>query len=725
MSYSIFEHHVFSAIQNLKVLLAALTSWHLPPLLNIVKSVAFLLDPAPTQTIKILEPTRVLPAPTQTSTALHHFIGPLQYAAIVMFAAVALCGLMGVIWSIVEYTLYCGFGVPAKSDSPKIGYTVLLVSILTLGLLSGAQYACSCLGLDLVQLAPLTFIGTALLNSFSWIHLSVDLDVLLGPLKHGFVAMFTAAANGVPPVSCTLVRAMLIELTRVPSTPQTRLPVDLEYLFGPLKCSFVTVFTTAASDVRSICTALFALTRVPFVPKIRLSVEIKHIIGPLKHSFIKMFPAAASGVRSMSCTIVHNTLFLLTRVPALPQLPLVDLDIFIGPLKYGFSSVFTAAAIGTIWVAVVYLRSYHRSSRLAKNQSGASFNRGKDVGAGLELQGPIISTDASNSNLATIEVPTGPPQAISAEYDDPPILELPAIPLQVPDAPFANEMAFGSPGYSASLDSRYPTWLVILVLEKMIGEYQLEHADARERELHTFYDESLNELHAHCDELREENRVLTGEVAPPNYAQAVEGAFDEWSTAVVSGAAASPIPDSSFGEGEDVVAGLDLQGLMSSTDASNSSIANIEVLAEPRQAISAEYGDQLILELPAISLRFPDAPFSTAIPFGSPGHSPFLDSRYPAWLVTLVLDKMVDEYQLEYADARERELHAFYDESLNELHAYCDELREENRVLRGEVAPPNYARGLAEGAFDEWSAAVVSSAAAFPIPDYYAATHAY
>ncbi|KAG6915155.1 hypothetical protein DXG01_012972 [Tephrocybe rancida] len=54
------------------------------------------------------------------------------------------------------------------------------------------------------------------------------------------------------------------------------------------------------------------------------------------------------------------------------------------------------------------------------------------------------------------------------------------------------------------------------------------------------------------------------------------------------------------------------------------------------------------------------------------------------------------------------------------LEERCAFLGEENNLVAREIPPPDYSQAIREGAFDEWSAAVVSGAAAFAPPDRHA-----
>ncbi|KAG6907394.1 hypothetical protein DXG01_009041 [Tephrocybe rancida] len=347
-------------MQSISVILAAIKAYYYSsPPLDVVQSdpLPFPLPATPTLT---LDPTGSYPLHSlagPSTTALHDFIEPLQFAAIVIFALVASGVLIAAIWSMAQKAMYYCFGPPAKGVSKIKGCNGLLATILTVSILPGAQYACSCLGLDYVQLAPLSFIGNAILGKISQANLSFKL--ISGPLKHSFIADFTAVANGVRPNSHILTRIIPFALARVPmfhrTIPQVNLTVDP--IFGPLKHSIIAVLTAAANGVRPDSRTLthitlFAVACVPTLSHM-YSVDLNVVLGPLKHSFAAVFTAAARAV-SVPCVFIHTQILVFSQ-----NLRTVDLGTLLGPLKHRLFAVLTAAASGVQSVSCAFIRATH------------------------------------------------------------------------------------------------------------------------------------------------------------------------------------------------------------------------------------------------------------------------------------------------------------------------------------------------------------------------------
>ncbi|KAG6881501.1 hypothetical protein C0995_001714, partial [Termitomyces sp. Mi166 len=91
------------------------------------------------------------------------------------------------------------------------------------------------------------------------------------------------------------------------------------------------------------------------------------------------------------------------------------------------------------------------------------------------------------------------------------------------------------------------------------------------------------------------------------------------------------------------------------------------------------------------------------------------DRRHTVTIPRREFEGLLSDFQAAHDDAQD-EIRALSRmlRDLMEQNAY---LEEENRSLSGVVEmPPDYNQSLEEGAFDEWSAAVVSGAAAFDPP---------
>ncbi|KAG6906631.1 hypothetical protein DXG01_012847 [Tephrocybe rancida] len=259
------------------------------PLPPAVQEMFEIIVPAPTQIIK-LKPTRTQPLLNlagSSCTTVQDFVGPLQFAAIRS-----------------ERRYLVLFGKPAKGDSPRKSWNVLSFVLLNVGIISIARYASSRFGLDLVDFDPLAYVHTAFLaiartGAFSYLHSLLDVGLLFGPLKHGFNAIFPAAA-----------RAQWYT-NPITSTPLT--PADIERQIGPLKR---TTFLAGASSVQSgtllyIPNALLKITSM--LSRSLLSVDLRLFFGPLSHTFDTVFPAAARSVLASILTMIASTL----RLPAI------------------------------------------------------------------------------------------------------------------------------------------------------------------------------------------------------------------------------------------------------------------------------------------------------------------------------------------------------------------------------------------------------------------------
>ncbi|KAG6905689.1 hypothetical protein DXG01_001250 [Tephrocybe rancida] len=332
-------------------------------------------------------------------------------------------------------------------------------------LIFAANDVSSCLQLDLVRPALLASIRTVAISPK---HLLSDLEHHIGPLKDGFITVFTAAASCVRQVS---VASLWIGLR----TSSRRISFSVGLHIGPLKRSYLTVFTAAASGAQRVS---FASVRTRFLDLIRntptsskyLSFDVELLQGPLKDGLIAVFAAVANGVQWAPLTSIPIAL-LAGACAALYSS--VSPDIFAGPLKYAFIAVFTAMATSLIWVIVLYMNFYHKPSHSARNDENTQ--------------------------------PLAPPAPLR-----PAVIDAPA------HAPSTAPVTSSRSGRTTSSRSR------------QIAEMQirLERAGRREVELNTELDSlivKLNDLEAHyasldeyCASLEEENDSLTSEVAPPN-----------------------------------------------------------------------------------------------------------------------------------------------------------------------------------------------------------------
>ncbi|KAG6904209.1 hypothetical protein DXG01_011738, partial [Tephrocybe rancida] len=292
-----------------------------------------IIVPAPTQIIQV-EPTRTQPLLNlagSSSTTVQDFIGPLQFAAITVIAAVALYVLIAVTWSMIEKATWYCFGKPAKGDSPRKSWSVLSFVLLTVGIISVARYTSSRFGLDLVDLDPLAYVHTAFLaitrtGVFARLRSSLDVGLLFGPLKRGLDTVFPAAAR---------------DAQRYPDPiTSTRLtPADIEHLFGPLKRA---AFPAAASGVQSgtllyIRNMLLKITSV--LSRSLLSVYLGFLFGPLKHGFDTVFSAAAWSVQWSTLTSIHITIASTFRL-------LVSIKFLEDSFSYCFDTVSAVAVRG-------------------------------------------------------------------------------------------------------------------------------------------------------------------------------------------------------------------------------------------------------------------------------------------------------------------------------------------------------------------------------------------
>ncbi|KAG6900040.1 hypothetical protein C0995_004434 [Termitomyces sp. Mi166 len=139
------------------------------------------------------------------------------------------------------------------------------------------------------------------------------------------------------------------------------------------------------------------------------------------------------------------------------------------------------------------------------------------------------------------------------------------------------------------------------------------------------------------------------------------------------------------------------------------------------------YDDPPIPELPPlvpVRVGPPRKLFTTPeFPLDDHNYNPLADRRIPAWYCSLVLQYLAVQYEVfiekEWfkvnSEMWDQEA-ADYQTKIRRLEIELATIRRDNDGLRREVAPPDYNRAIMEGAFDEWSAAVVSGAAAFVPP---------
>ncbi|KAG6889173.1 hypothetical protein C0995_003084 [Termitomyces sp. Mi166 len=149
------------------------------------------------------------------------------------------------------------------------------------------------------------------------------------------------------------------------------------------------------------------------------------------------------------------------------------------------------------------------------------------------------------------------------------------------------------------------------------------------------------------------------------------------------------------------------------------------LIDQPDVATVALDDDPPIPELPPLVRVAPASATSTApsFPFDDPNYNPLADRRIPSLYCGLVLEHLALQYEVwlekEWFKMNSEQWDqeaADYQAKIRRLEIELATIRRDNDGLRREVAPPDYNRAIAEGAFDEWSAAFVSGAAAFVPP---------
>ncbi|KAG6914211.1 hypothetical protein DXG01_001729, partial [Tephrocybe rancida] len=332
--------------------LSVIKAWYFPPpraafvpmalpLPPSVQEILEIIVPTPTQTFTP-EPIRTQPVlniASSPTTAPQDLIGPLQFAAIVA-------------------TSYC-FGKPAEGNLTRKRWGLLSCVLLTVGIISGAKYASSRFGLDLADLDPLAYTHTTFLTitrtgTFSFLLSSLDVGLLLGPLKHGFNVMFPAAAQGAQrgPNPITSTRFTPADIERIidslkrsaetsqwdPSTP-TLTPADIEHFFGPLRR---TAFPAAANGVQFVI--IFSIRDTLLEIKAMfsrslISVDLGLLFGPLRCGLCTAFPATARNVLTSILTMIASTLHLS-----------VIFRYLLNPFEYYFNIASTAMVGGVQWI---------------------------------------------------------------------------------------------------------------------------------------------------------------------------------------------------------------------------------------------------------------------------------------------------------------------------------------------------------------------------------------
>ncbi|KAG6905615.1 hypothetical protein DXG01_001688 [Tephrocybe rancida] len=577
MSLLIFERPILSQFQSLSFLVAFFKAWYLPPRVAFVpnpmalplpppvQEILEILVPAPTQTFTP-EPTRSQPVLNITgspATAPQDLIGPLRFATIVAIIAVASFILISVVYSEIENAISYYSGKSAKSDSTRKRWGLLSCVLLTVGIISGARYASSRFGLDLVDLDPIAYVHTAFLaitrtGAFSYLPSCFNVGLIFRLLKRSFNAMFAAVARGVQ------------------RGPNSATPADFLDSFERDPNIFQWDPTSSMRLTHADFERLLKHGSSIFKWDITTRVDIERLFGPLKRGSNTAFTAAASGVQCGALCFFRNALLKLSR-----RLLSVNLGLLFGPLKRGFDTAFLAAAWGVHWrtltstlrlsVIVKYLLgpfAYAFNTASTGMTSGVQWIYEPFSPFKVELRiilphvaGWIIAAVIGYLYQSTRHNPgPGPATAAPSVPVHFPIPALVRCPLELLQAARSYaRLIYNAPRLFHELEDRliHETHQAETARNAEMGVRHMYQEQARElhRVRHQLSDhaDDLRRARSRCYDLEERNALLeegardglvTREGAPPDYEEAIRelGAFDDWSAAVVSGAAAFAPP---------------------------------------------------------------------------------------------------------------------------------------------------------------------------------------
>ncbi|KAG6905660.1 hypothetical protein DXG01_001393 [Tephrocybe rancida] len=293
-------------------------------------------------------------------------------------------------------------------------------------------------------------------------------------------------------------------------------------------------------------------------------ITFRLLFGPLKRGLDTAFPAVAWGVH-------WRTLALSLCLP-------VIIKYLVGPFGYTFYTASTCVASGVQWIQELFspfknelriilphiagwilaavIGHPYQNTRHSPGSAKANVSH-QDATSTTRTAGHVHNQAIASGNDASTEAPS-----FSVHFPIPALVRRPLELLQA--ARSYAHFIYNAPRLFHELEDRliHKTHQAEMAQNAEMGVRHMYQEQARElhrvrRQLSDHVDD-LHHARSYCHDLEERNALLeeeardgvTSEEAPPNYEQALrEGAFDEWSAAVVSGAATfAPPHPSQVGE---------------------------------------------------------------------------------------------------------------------------------------------------------------------------------